>query len=237
MNKEKAILGLIGLLAGLIFGYIGTNYINKTYGPSTGASTAGGPGAPAPGGGEVPSGHPPLDSSQANLGQGQADVTATIQKARNEPGNFEAQMQAANLYSQIGRSEQALEFLERAQQIRQDDFSVLSKLGDARFDMNQYEEAAKWYEKALKVKPKDAVVRMDLGLTYYLRQPKEIDRAVAEYKAALKDSPGNEKVLQNLVQALIDKGDKAGANQYLQELEKANPRNPVIGQFRTLMSK
>jgi len=38
MNKPNYLYGIIGLLAGLIIGYIGTNYINQTYRP---AATAG----------------------------------------------------------------------------------------------------------------------------------------------------------------------------------------------------
>ncbi|MBK7598811.1 MAG: tetratricopeptide repeat protein [Acidobacteria bacterium] len=236
MNKEKVIFGIIGLLAGLIIGYIGTNYINRTYGAATPAkAVAQTAGSPAEG--ETPAGHPPLDPAAANTGGSQGEVTAVIQKARNETSNFEAQMQAANLYRQISRNEQALEFLERAQKIKQDDFDLLVKLGDVNFDLSRFDQAEKWYQSALKLKPKDAVVRMDLGLTFYLRQPKNFDRAITEFKTALNDSPGNERVIQNLIQALIDKGDKAAAENYLGQLQKINPNNQAIGQFRSILAQ
>ncbi|MBK6797662.1 MAG: tetratricopeptide repeat protein [Acidobacteria bacterium] len=236
MNKEKVIFGIIGLLAGLIIGYIGTNYINRTYGVATPAkAVAQTAGSPAEG--DTPAGHPPLDPAAANTGGSQGEVTAVIQKARNEASNFEAQMQAANLYRQISRNEQALEFLEQAQKIKPDDFDLLVKLGDVNFDISRFEQAEKWYQSALKLKPKDAVVRMDLGLTFYLRQPKNFERAITEFKTALNDSPGNERVIQNLIQALIDKGDKAAAENYLGQLQKINPNNQAIGQFRSILAQ
>src|SRR3712207_7921773 len=43
-----------------------------------------------------------------------------------------------------------------------------------------YETAEKWYAAALAKNPDDLNVRTDLGLTFYLRQPPNIERAIAE---------------------------------------------------------
>jgi hypothetical protein len=60
MNKPNYLYGIIGLLAGLIIGYIGTNFINQTNRP---AATAGGPAANS---NALPPDHPPTgDSSGA----------------------------------------------------------------------------------------------------------------------------------------------------------------------------
>jgi hypothetical protein len=63
MNKPSYLYGIIGLIAGLSIGYIGTDYINKTYRP---AATAGGPAADS---NALPPDHPPTgatgDSSAA----------------------------------------------------------------------------------------------------------------------------------------------------------------------------
>ena len=158
---------------------------------------------------------------------------AVIQQARSEPANFDVQMKAADLFIQINRKDGALEFYERAAKIKPNDFDLLVRLGDTTFDLQRYEEAAKWYEQALKLKSDDATVRMDLGLTYYLRSPRDLDRAIEIYRVALKSAPRHEKVLHNLTQALIDKGDKPAAAATLKQLEQVNPGNPAIAQFRS----
>lgn len=213
MTKENILYGVIGLLAGVIIGYIGTQTINRNYNPVP-AQTAGNqmPGANA----QQPAGGPP------------PVVMEALTKARNEPSNFEAQIQAADLYTQIGRYENALEFLNRAQQLKGNDFTVLSKLGNVNFDLERYEEAGKWYQAALKLKPDDVNVRTDLGASYYLRKPPQFDAAIAEYRTSLKYDPRHEKTLHNLALVLFDKGDKAGARTALEQLEKVNPNNPQL---------
>lgn len=230
MNKENSLYGVIGLLIGVIIGYAGTNYINGNSSasqPNTPANTA-----------TIPSDHPPTTKSDSPSGEGgaQGDVMAVIQQARADSSNFEAQMKAADLFLQINRKDGALEFYERAAKIKPNEFDVLVRLGDTTFDLQRYEEAANWYEQALKIKPNEATVRMDLGLTYYLRSPRDMDRAIELYRVALKSDPRHEKTLQNLTQALLDKGDKSAAAVTLKQLEQVNPENPAIAQFRARLS-
>ena len=238
MNKPNYLYGIIGLLAGLIIGYIGTNYINQTYRPS---ATAGGPAAASD---ELPPNHPPTeatgatgDSSGATGGASnggpQAEVMDAIGRARKEPSNFEAQMQAADMFKQIKRFDGALEFYERALKTRPKDFKLLVALGDTNFELSRYEEAERWYQSALKQNPNDATVRNDLGLSFYLRSPRDLDGAIAAYRDALKIDPRYEKSLQNLTQALIEKGEKAAAGGTLKRLEEVNPNNTAIAQLRS----
>ncbi len=227
MNKENSLYGIIGLLFGLIIGYVGTNYINgnPSITPTNSAAESS----------SLPPDHPPTNGSAGNPadGQAQGDVMAVIQQARNEPSNFEAQMKAADLFQQINRKDGALEFYERAAKIKPADYDLLVRLGNATFDLQRYEDAAQWYGQALKIKPDDPTVRMDLGLTYYLRSPRDLGRAIEIFRAALKYEPRHEKSLQNLAQALIDKGDKAAATETLKRLEQVNPSNPAIAQLRS----
>src|SRR5215475_14816787 len=67
MNKPNYLYGIIGLLAGLIIGYIGTNYINQTYRP---AATAGDPAADS---NALPPDHPPTGATGDSSG---ADASA-----------------------------------------------------------------------------------------------------------------------------------------------------------------
>lgn len=236
MNKENSLYAIIGLLAGLIIGYAGTHYINgdapisRTNPAANNAANAGGlppdhPSTPAT------SGDPGSSGSDA-AGGAQGEVMAVIGQARNDPSNFDAQMKAADLFLQINRKDGAIEFYERAARVKPGEFDLLAKLGDATFDLQRFEDAAKWYEQALKIKA-NTTVRMDLGLTYYLRSPRDLDRAVENFRAALKSDPRHEKTLQNLTRALIDKGEKSAAAESLKQLEQVNSKNPAIADLRS----
>lgn len=226
MNKENSLYGIIGLLIGLIIGYAGTNSLN------------GQPPAPEPAAtsqsASLPPNHPPAGGAENSAGNGsQGEVMTAIEQARKDPKNFEAQMKAADQFRQINRKEGELEFYLNAVKIKPNDYDLLVRLGNTTFDLERYTDAANWYEQALKINPGDATVRMDLGLSFYLRQPRELDRAIEQFRAALKSDPRHEKSLQNLTQALIEKGDKSAAAATLKQLEQVNPGNPSIAQFRS----
>ena len=78
----------------------------------------------------------------------------------------------------------------------------------------------------------DVNVRTDLGLAYFLDTPRDIDRAIAAYRASLGYDPRHEKTLQNLITALLEKGDKGGARTYHAQLERINPENAALAKFR-----
>ena len=227
MNKDNILYAIIGLLVGVLLGFIITNSINRSVSVITPSSASAG--ATVGGAGALPPDHPPLGAAG---GAAPAEVTSTVEKARREPTNFEAQMQAAGLFSQIQRYEQALEFLERAYKLKPGNFEVLANLGNVSFDLGRYPDAERWYQLALKIKPEEVNVRTDLGLSYYLREPRELDKAIASYRASLGYDPRHEKTLQNLASALIDKGDRAAARETLKRLEEVNPNNPAIASLR-----
>jgi hypothetical protein len=69
-------------------------------------------------------------------------------------------------------------------------------------------------------------------LSFYLRSPRDFDRAIADYRDALKIDPRHEKSMQNLTQALIDKGAEAAAGGKLKRLEEVTPDNQAIAPLR-----
>ncbi len=227
MNKENTLYGIIGLLIGLIIGFVGTNNLNRANAPLSPTDSS------AADRRDLPANHPPAEGQgDSSSGGSQGDAMAVIQQARNEPSNFDAQIEAASKFRQINRHEQALEFYDRALKIKPNNFDLIVKLGDTNFDLERFEEAERWYQSALKIKPNDATVRMDLGLTYYFRQPRDLERAIAEYRKALGSDSRHEKTLQNLIAALIEKGDQNAARETLKQLERVNPGNKALAQFR-----
>jgi tetratricopeptide (TPR) repeat protein len=224
MNKENLMFGIIGLLVGSIIGFTFANNVNRSY---VGQMPAAANTALASTNPVLPPGHPPLapggDSDNA-LPQ----IAESIDKARNEPQNYEAQMTAGDLYYQIQRFEDAAKFYEQAIALKPKEAEPLIKLGNSRFDADQFVEAEKWYVKALEIDPKNLNVRTDLGLTFFLREPRDLDRAIKEFNAALAIKPDHEITLQNLTLAYKEAGDEANRKATEDKLRAVNPSNPAL---------
>ena len=160
-------------------------------------------------------------------------VQETLEKARSEPNNYDAQMRAAAMYAQINRYDQALEFLLKANQLRPDSYETIVALGDVNYDLDKYDAAEKWYTVALQKKPDDVNVRTDLGTTFIKRTPPDFDRAVKEFRRSLEINPNHEQTLHNLVIALTQKGDLKEAEATLNKLESVNPNTPDLDKLRS----
>jgi len=227
LNKENILFCIIGLLGGLIIGFMFANSVNQsaTLQQATRQNA------------NLPAGHPDLPV-EGSTTQGGAipEVQAAIEKARNEPDNYDAQMRAAELFYQIQRFEGALEFLKRANQLKPDDYGVIVQIGNANFDADKYEEAEKWYTMALGKKPNDVNVRTDLGLTFVFRASPNYDRAIQEFKRTLEMDPNHVQALQNLTVAYSKKGDLINAKSTLEKLEAVDPTNAAISQLRAGLS-
>ena len=228
MNKDNILFTITGLLLGFIIGFMFANNANQRViaGPSAQMSN------PA-----LPPNHPPINPGDAattgDQGPAMADVQAAIKLAKDQPENFDAQIKTAEVFYQIQRFDEAIEYLKRANQLRPDAYEPLVNLGDVYFDSNRYEEAEKWYTEALKIKPDDVNARTDLGLTFFFRTPPDVDRAIKEYRASLQREPDHIQTLQNLTVALIKKGEAEQAREVLGKLEAKSPQNPSLAKLRS----
>ncbi|HEX3101287.1 MAG TPA: tetratricopeptide repeat protein [Pyrinomonadaceae bacterium] len=235
MKKESIMFGVFGLIVGLVIGFMGANNLNRQAAGQIAQAPAGSTAAPA-GNPNLPADHPPIGTTGAGQPQSGAplpQVTEAIDKAKQQPQNYEAQMTAADLYYQIQRFEDAAKFYEIAAKLKPGESEPMIKAGNAYFDGEKYEQAEKWYLQALQKDPKDINVRTDLGLTFFLRTPRDIDRAIKEYKTSLETDPNHEITLQNLALAYTENGDKEALVKTLERLKKVNPNNPVIKKAET----
>ena len=137
-------------------------------------------------------------------------------------------MTAADLYYQIQRFEDAAKYYEVASKLKPMEAEPIIKAGNAFFDAEKYEIAESWYVRALEKEPKNISVRTNLGLTFFLREPRDIDRAIKEYKVSLGIDPEHEITLQNLALAYSEKGDKDNLKATVEKLKKINPKNPAV---------
>lgn len=227
MNTEKLLIGIGGIVVGFAVGFMLANSVNRS--ASVGNDPISSANISAPSNSGLPPNHPPI-SQNAGSSQGGAlpEVTAAIEKARREPENFEAQMTAGDLYYQIQRFDEAVEFYDRANRLRPAETEPSLKMANAHFDAGRYLEAEQLYSAVLKKTPNDVNVRNDLGLTFFLRTPRDIERAITEFNAALRIQPDNEMALQNLALAYIEKSDTENLKATLDNLARVNPDNPVL---------
>jgi tetratricopeptide (TPR) repeat protein len=164
-----------------------------------------------------------------------SDVTETLNQAKNQPENFEAQMKAGNLYMQIQNFEKAAAFYDTAAALKPTEYEKIVRLGNAFFDVRQYEKAEAFYQQALKIKSDDIDVRTDLGTALIQRADPDYDRAINELQTVLKSNPKHEPALYNIALAFHRKGDKENVQKYLARLEQANPNSPLVGRLKQIL--
>lgn len=147
---------------------------------------------------------------------------------------YAAMKQDANLLAEVGR------LLNRAYQSNPKDYDVVVGLGNIFFDIGyfkkdnaQFEKSREFYQKALAEKPSDIDVRTDFGLTYFLSNPPEYDKAIAEFQKSLQVNPKHEKSLQVTAQTLLAQNKVAEAEKFVARLREANVNNQYLTQLET----
>lgn len=91
--------------------------------------------------------------SSTNPAKKASEVEAVITKARNNPGDYQAQFDAAEQFLSIQRAEGAVEFLNRALQIKPNDADALAGLGEVYYVQQKFDDAINYSRRALKERP------------------------------------------------------------------------------------
>ena len=230
INKENVLFALSGLFLGVILGFLLTNNINQR---SSGAPIA----QMSQPNQAMPPDHPPITTNGVKQGPDTAAIQAAADVAKSQPDNFDVQMKTADINYQAERYDDAIQYLQKANKLRPDNFETIVLLGNVNYDAGRFPEAEKWYKSALTIKADDINVRTDLGLTFMLRDPANLDSAIAEFRRSLERDPKHIQTLQNLTVALTRKGDAAQARTVLAKFEEVSPGNPAISTLRTDLEK
>src|SRR5690348_2175309 len=99
MNRENLLFAIIGILLGFIVGFMFASTMSQKAAQSQFANAS-----------QMPADHPPIGAQNAQDPSAvREQVTASIDQARKEPQNFEAQVKAAELFYQIQRYDQSIE--------------------------------------------------------------------------------------------------------------------------------
>ena len=225
VNNNKYLIGLIGLAVGFIISF----FLTQNYNRSNAAPAATGMGsgmAAAPGG---------AGSQQAMMGQ----VQQVIERAKNGPNDFQAQVEAAKVFNQIGRVAETAEYLKKAYDIDPNKFNELRAagfLGQYYFDQKDYAEAETWFNRAIKADPKDADLHVALAETFVQREPPQPDQAVVQLQQALTLDEKNGHALGHLIEAYALKRDARGAEETIKRLKETDPTNQRLSVLEKLVA-
>lgn len=187
MSRENLLFGIIGILLGFIVGFMFASSMSQKAQQSQLAAASQ----------TMPADHPPVGgggagapSQPGNPEEVRAQVTASLEKARNEPKNADAQLKAAELYYQIQRYDQAIEFLLKANELNPSDYRTIVILGMVNLDAGHYDQAEKWYRAAMKLKQDDIMVAAGLAeATLQKGDAKGAEEAIAKVE---KIDPNNQ---------------------------------------------
>ncbi|HJZ81186.1 MAG TPA: tetratricopeptide repeat protein [Pyrinomonadaceae bacterium] len=174
MTRDNLLFAIIGILLGFIVGFLLASNISQREAATRGSGSA----AASQ---NLPPNHPPVAGDQTGEGGQQmlASVQAAMKQARENPGDFDAQVTAAKLQYQIQRYDQAIEYLLAANKVKPKDWDVLAMLGVANLDAGHFDAAEKWYQAALLQKPNDMPTADGLCATLLsLGKVKEAEAAI-----------------------------------------------------------
>jgi tetratricopeptide (TPR) repeat protein len=169
--KNRLGFSIIGVLIGLLCGFKWANYNYREKASAVNKETI------AKAAAQV--------AAQPNAAQ---QAMESIQKARENPNDFDLQRLAAEQFMRIQRPEGALPFLQQANKLKPDDADVLADLAAVYFDQRQFAEAISWSRQAV---AKD--VNHPLGKFYLMssliesrQNLQEADKLLSELEAATK---------------------------------------------------
>jgi tetratricopeptide (TPR) repeat protein len=207
MKKDNILFAVIGILVGLIIGFVGANKINRSQTELTTVN-------------QTAKNQPSGSDTQ---GKGAtAAVTEAIDKAEKNPDDFAAQMKAGEMFARIKNFDKAIPYFEKADKLKPNDYQTLVIIGNTYFDLRRWVDAETYYEKALAIKPDNVAVRTDYGITFAERENPDYDRAIKEFELSLKSDPAHEPTLFNLAVVYHKKGDEKNAQDVKAKL-KSNP--------------
>jgi cytochrome c-type biogenesis protein CcmH/NrfG len=99
------------------------------------------------------------------------------------------------------------------------------QMGNVYFDAERWDDAIKWYERAVQLDPRNADASTDLGVSYYYNN--KPDQALAQFEKSLAISPTHTKTLLNKgIVLAFGKQDLKAAETEWQKVVDLAPESP-----------
>ncbi|MCA1589877.1 MAG: hypothetical protein LC730_06340 [Acidobacteria bacterium] len=235
MTGRSWLIALIGIVAGLTAGFLVANTINR---------------------GEMDKLRAENNNLRSRIAESSKvsltadEISVKIAEADANPTNFDFQRSLgtalyryASVREDVDLLEKSESLLERASSLRPGDRELIIALANANFDLgyfqknnNRVEKARSLYARVLEADSRNARVRTDYALTFFLEQPPDLVKTEEELRASLAADAGNEKTLEYLVQVLAkqDKGEEA--QEFLEKLRAVNPSNQSLTGLTSLLA-
>ncbi len=116
------------------------------------------------------------------------------------------------------------------------DIEALIFMGNSNYDIQRFEKAKEFYQRALEVDPNNTHVRTDLASAY--RSLGETDHALEELNRVLKADPNHEVALYNSgIIYLNDKNDPEKARVSWEKLVQLKPNDPLSQELKKQISE
>jgi putative PEP-CTERM system TPR-repeat lipoprotein len=147
----------------------------------------------------------------------------------NAPNAFGAKRLLAMTHLRMGKTELALSEVGELLKVSQDP-AIIALAGEAHLAKGDVAGAARHYEQAKALAPKNAAVQTRLGLIRLAAG--DADRAIAELEAASTVDPSAYQADLALITTYLRKRDPDNALEALKTLEKKQPNNPLTHNLR-----
>ena len=224
MNTKRYLFLLIGLMLGFIVSFIWTRDYNRKNAV-----------AASPSGSQAAAGAPSGNNQQAMMGQ----IKQMLDRARQNPKDFDAQIAVASAYDTIGRTKEAVEYLIKAMEINPKDeqaAGICGYIGNYYLQQKAYADAEKWFRKVSEINPSIPDAYVEVAATYLERQPPNPDKAIEELQRALSLDPKSGHALEHLTEAYALKKDARGADDAISRLKQTDPGNKKLAQLQNMVS-
>lgn len=231
MSNKALLLSVVAVILGFVGGFLLANSINRSELNSLRAELE-----------STRAAQKSQSSDDSDNSLSDDEIKAKIAEADANPENFAYQKNLGVSLARYGSITKNVELLaeagrllDRAARLAPDDVDVIIGQGNAAFDVGFFtkdnaslQKAREFYDKALTKKPDSIDVRTDLGLTYFLEDPPQDDKAIAEFKKSLAKDPKHAKTLEFLIQALARQKNRGEAQKYLDKLREIDPKNEAL---------
>jgi len=232
MDKNTVLFVIIALLAGFIGGFLLANSMNRAEINALRAA-----------GGRQTS--QPNTNSQQDQTLSDAELKAKIAEADKNPTNFTFQKDLgialyryAAMKQDLGILTESRRILERASSLNSRDFDVLVALGNAHFDIAfdkkdgaGFQKAREIYANALQVKPDDADVQTDIGISYYWQPSPDYTKAVAALEKVAAANPTHTRSMQYLARSYIKLGKLTDAERVAGKIKSIHPNQDGLAEL------
>lgn len=234
MQRNTLAYIVVAAVAGFVAGFWLANSINRA------AVNTPAPGTLAAGLTPSPAASPTDDLSAQ-------EIRDKILEADQNPSNLKFQKdlgiglyQYGAMKRDVGLLTESVRILDRARMLNEKDAEILVALGNAYFDIGffrkdavSFQKARDTYTKALDLKPGDPDVSTDLGITYYLQQPPDLNKAAIELARVSAANPNHERSLQFLIKVYVAQNKREEAQRTLARLKTLNPNNSALDELES----